>query len=734
MFMNCCILKYIQMNSSSDSDLDSISDDSDLDSYNNNTNNKNNKNNTNNTNDNEHIDNDHIDNIYNDGNNNSNTSNNDLDFQSIINIPNSTQTIPVQFDKLITNVLSKVYYGTLIIDFKMSPELFNYILNRGLIDKFTQQSLSLYSPIECLYKIKNKIKWDVVISRDDLDQDFIKQNIHYFNIQEMNYKCFLPFNFMVENIKNNTFTSFDKMVYKLLCYGKYSFNDFMKLIKLISNRLKHNSSDILYYENNYQDFYKKYVNVYYRNNSPINVVNLKNFIGLFFDVLKESSSYSRVTQLNNKYYSHYLFEFIKDKLSPTDLEYLIQNNIFDYYCGSCNIPKKLFNVFYNYRYHLIHPGINPLLMKGYDIKQMEDLINYSIQVGVSKKTVWSYVSEFILNLDTPYWFWKKYKKDIVWQYSVESIIEKLDESNSKIMDLFMVWLLDNYDMIENGFIKKIHRCYIFPDIFIACFAKTNNTSGILNRSLKLQKVSLSVLYYLAKNNYLNSQNWGDISSFQILSPDFIKMYSDKLNWDLLKFNPTWQEFDNKLFHKLPEFNSENKLLWQSCDEKLKIINAFANTSSSANLNSGIKVVKDSNNPNLLVLNLCLYEDLNYLSRQQNIKDKYYEEKPNWKIRHHNWDSYKINRSDYHKIVYNFNPDIMDGRNTTLLGTMNSCYIPMSVGFISHLNYGIGTIKQIKIPYNKLIFSTKKPQSYTSPTYNIPFAVYIPLEFTKLLLS
>jgi hypothetical protein len=28
----------------------------------------------------------------------------------------------------------------------------------------------------------------------------ILQNIHYFNIQEMNYKCFLPFNFMVENI------------------------------------------------------------------------------------------------------------------------------------------------------------------------------------------------------------------------------------------------------------------------------------------------------------------------------------------------------------------------------------------------------------------------------------------------------------------------------------------------------------------------------------------------------
>lgn len=710
--------------SDSNTDIDSLSsisdDDSDMNNYNDNDNNNNNNINEDIVNGNEF--------------NNFNISNNQnqVDFNSVISIENSTQTIPIQFDKLITNVLSKVYYGSLVIDFKMSPELFNYILSRGLIDKFSQPSISLYAPIECLYKIKNKLKWDIIMTRDDLDQDFIKQNINNFNIQDMNPKCFLPFNYMIENIKNNTFTSFDKMVYKLLCYGKYSFSDFITLVKLISNRIKHNSSDVLHYENNYKDFYKKYVNIYYRNNSPINVVNLKTFMTLFFDILKDHSSYSRVSQLNNKYYSYYLFECIKDKLSSTDLEYLIQNNIFDYYCGNYDIPKKLFNVFYNYRYHLIHSGINPLLMKGYNIEQMEDLINYSIQVGVSKKTVWAYVSEFILNLDTPFWFWKKYKKDIVWQYSVESIIEKLDESNSKMMDLFMTWLLDNYDIIEDGFIKKVHRCYIFPDIFIACFAKTNNTSGILNRSLKLQKVNLSVLYYLAKNNYLNPQNWDDISSFQILSPEFIKIYSDKLNWDLIKFNPTWQEFDNELFHKLPEFNSENKLLWQSCDEKLKIINAFAAT-TNANFNTGKKAVKDENNQNLIVLNLCLYEDLNYLTKQSH-KDKYYAEKPNWKIRNLNWDNYKINPSDYHKIVYNFNPDIMDGRNTTLLGTMNSCYIPMSVGFITHLSYGLGTMKQIKIPYNKLIFSSKKPHSYSSPNYNIPFAIYIPLEFTNLKIS
>ena len=635
-----------------------------------------------------------------------------------------------QFDKLFMNVISKGYYGSFNIDFKMNPSLFNYIYDHHMMDKFTYHSISLYAPIECLYKIGNKIQWDVVISRDDLDAEFIKKNINNFNIQEMNYKCFLPYDYMVQNIKNNTFSSFDRMLYKLLQYGKYTFNEFMTLLKLISNKLKNNNRDVLNYEDDFKELYKKYIILYYKDNLPINVVNLKNFMTFIFDIFKNNYTYFKFNDINNKYYSFYLFEYIKDKITPNDLEYLIQNNIFDYYCGSKEVSNKLFNVFYNYRYHLINKDINPLIMKGYTFEQMEELINYSLQLGVAKKTVWAYISEFVLNLKTPSWFWKKYKKDIYWRYSVENIIDKLDENDSNMMHLFMVWILDNYSIIETEFVLKINRCYIYPDIFIACFAKDNNSNGILNRALKLQKINISVLNYLAENNYINPQNWEDISSYQPINPDFINKYKSKLNWDLIKFNPTWQEFDHKLFNKLPVFDSENKLLWQSCDDKLKTLNAFANGLNTNSPSSGIKVVKDESNPNLLIVDMCLYEELNYLSKSNYNRDKYIYENVTWNIRNHNWDFYTIDSSKYHKIVYNFNTNNMDGRNTTLLGNMNSTYIPMGVGFISHLPYRLGTVKRIKIPFSKLIFSNKKPHSYSSPNYNIPYAIYIPLEYVN----
>jgi hypothetical protein len=601
-------------------------------------------------------------------------------------------------------------YNVFNLEKKISLKLFNYLYENDFISLFTGQSLSLFVPVKVLYKISNKIEWDYVLKRDDLSDAFIKENIKKFDIQKLDYKYYMDFDLMLENIKSNHYVSLFEMIKKLLLSKKYTYDQFMILLKHINkNSYDSSSSERRFLKDDFKMILVSYMSNYYKQSSTNNTIRLKDFVNM-------------ITGFNNKYNFHLtsiIVELLKDKITPWDLEFLIQNDVMAYYTGETKISNELINVFYSYRHKLFEKNsnkkgfINPFInqnYKYYTYEQIEELIKLSIISGIASINVWNYVSNNILDLNTPKWFWKKHTSSIHWYIVTERIISLYDENDILQNELFLQWMLDYSSLIHNGFIINLPNGFILPEIFIAFF--TDIEHKLLSQIMKFQRLSISLLNYFAENNVFTKDDWNTISSFQVMNPQFIKKYESKLDWSLLKFNISFVEYPAKSFHKLPISDDTNKFLWMTIDDKVTelrnlgvsceanktdmtiIISCKDNIKNNFNHfipSPGYTIIPSNVNKNNKVINKLLYD--NTLE--------------NWHIRNGNFNLTIIEEKDYNKVVYNFNQLLMTGGSIGMQQLKTALnYIPMSVGAINvnKAYNSYGSLSQFKMPSQYLMFS------------------------------
>lgn len=626
------------------------------------------------------------------------------------------------------------------LDKKISITLFNYLFDNNYIAHISPHSLSLYAPITQLHKFANKIQWEYVIKRDDLTPDFIKENITRFNLQQLNHKYYLDFDLMLQNINHNTFGCIFYMVKELLLSKKYDYDQFMILLKkIIENSTDTSSSYKTYTKSEFESCINLYITNYYKIGSTQNIIKLKDFLNILYPAIG----------FNNKLnydLTYIVVELLHDKLTTWDLEYLINNNLVCYYTGKTKLKKELINVFYNNRTKLINKHIggknnicNPFLndnYKYYSYEEIDNLINLIISSGMSKYDVWNYISCSILSFETPKWFWKKHSNDIHWYIATERMIELYNESDIINNELFLQWILDNENDIYNGFIVNYQKGFILPEIFIAYFIDYPNIPYIfLNNILQVQKLSITLLYYLANNNILNPNQWESISNFQLLNPEFIKKYDDKLNWGLLMYNETFAKYPFNEFHRLPTMDQSNRFLWMTIDDKVKELQSLGINCQANKID--MTIVIDSKYMDNKVLNHYIktnhYLIGNNISKNTTtqIKDLLYNSsKKNWIIRSTN--NYGIvEQKDYNKVVFNFNQHLMNGIGAPLLN-MSHCsnmkYQLMSLSIYNNYNnYNNQPINiPITIPYQYILFSNKI-FSTTSSLGTI--TLYYPLQYT-----
>lgn len=621
---------------------------------------------------------------------------------------------------------------------KISINLFNYLFENNYLNHISPNSLSLYAPISTFNKFSNKIQWEYVIKRDDLSKDFIKEHITKFNLQHLNHKFYWDFDLMLENIKNNTFSSIFYMVTELLLSKKYNYNQFIILLKNIIERSTDTSySYKKYTKNEFENCIKLYIDNYYKSGSSQNIIKLKEFLNILYPA----------TGMNNKLnydLTYIIVELLHDKLTSWDLEYLINNDLVSYYTGKIKLNKELITVFYNNRVKLFNTNLvgknnicNPFMndnYKYYSYEEIDNLINVIVNAGMAKYDLWNYISYYVLNFETPKWFWKKHSSNIHWYIATEHMIELYNENDFINNQIFLQWILDNDTNIYNGFILNYQKGFILPEIFIAYFADYQNIQyTFLNTILQIQKLSITLLYYLADNNLLNANQWESISNFQLMNPEFIKKYDTKLNWGLLMFNVTFAEYSFDKFHRLPQMDTNNRFLWMSIDDKVKELNRMG-IICEAN-KTDMTIILKSKSIECKVLNHYITRN-NYLiassvSKKSNqIKDLIFNSsKQNWTIRNTN-NFGIVEENDYHKVVFNFNQHLINGLGIPLqaISNFNSMkYQLMSVALIGNNNnyYGNNIINKICIPYKYLLFSNT---THSSPN-NSFIALYYPLQYS-----
>jgi hypothetical protein len=375
---------------------------------------------------------------------------------------------------------------------------------------------------------------------------------------------------------NNKMSNFSKIVKKFdinqytriysilpnLIAQNHSYEDFILIMRLCVNKINKQDKCHYYYDS-LKDILKDYSNKYYTNYSLDNVVKLVEFLKLY----KEGMNYDTDIYLCN----NLIIDALLDKLTPFDVEYLINQKMIDYYSGKRKIPQAIFDVFYSHHHEIIHHNTNAFIMKGYTVEQMDELITVSLKSGVPSPYIWNFISDRILTLKTPYWFWDKHKTSIIWHFVTENIINLLDEKDSDQLKLFLKWMQDFYIFIDNS-LGLIPKNLCLPEIMIATFYNSPNLN--LVHILKFQQLSIKLLNFLAEQDILINCHWEFISTFQILDPDFIKKYENKLDWKLLNFNPTWKYFPYDNFHRRLEMNIQNVLLWGTIENKIKVFHAM----------------------------------------------------------------------------------------------------------------------------------------------------------------
>jgi len=412
--------------------------------------------------------------------------------------------------------------------------------------------------------------------------------------------------------------------------------------------------------------------------------------------------------------------------------------------GEKVISRELFELFYNNRNKILNKHVNPFIMKGYTFLEFEELINCSISLGQTPGNIWTYISDNILNLKTPQWFYNKYKKQINWKFVTERIITYLDENDENMMNMFIVWLNDNKKNIQDRFLKHIATCQILPEVMIASFIDCSELP--INSILGFQRLSTHLLKYVVESNRIDTNEWRNISLYQPMDPEFIEKYESKLDWNLIKYNQTWQNYPLESFHRLPVMDISNKFTWwtakQKCDDLLlkkfyamvdekdnNYIILYVNNLYVLNNKTSSALYLFRKNINYSVddiSNISIKTQLNWFNNNS-MKGKYLQQSHNkfWNIRdasinkhiNHNLILYK----DYHKIVYTLEPNIMDGSiNSWMQQNTNIVYHNPMIVCDNTYNHSDRQLK-IRIHYKDLMLTHKS-------TYNVnAFYIYLPLD-------
>ena len=650
-----------------------------------------------------------------------------------------------ELERLFCNLLENQKTNTIEFINPISTELFNFIYNNNLLNRITSQSLTISVPEECLDKIKDRIDWGCIMKRKELSMGFIKENIKKIDLDSINHKQCLPFELMLENIKANRFTTILLITEKILESEKYTYEEF---IELFNNIIFSSKSDNTGYRNKYnqeqiQCLITGYIKIYYQTASPSNLLKFKEFMKIFYE-----SKYIDIDVENNYYFKYLIVDLLRDKLNVWDLEYLIEDNIICYYMGKNKLTPESEALFYEYRHKLLAPNsnikklVNPFISISYTPEQLEDMINITIKSGIPGYMVWNYVSDLCLSIKTPLWFWKKHKTKINWQFATEKIINDLDQNDKYQSELFIQWIIDNDTDIFNGFMRNIPIGYIIPEILIAYFVDGKNNNIFLPKIMKLQKLSLSLLNYLAENDVLTDNDWLNISSYQLMDPKFIEVYEKKLDWCRLKFNITFVKYNRDMFHRLPVMDNANKFIWMTEQEKADELEK---------MKIQFSVLKE-NGKTYFQFQMTLRVDVNHFSQittyhtTQNEAQLYktakllrYTNDKMWRIRNPSNNSYNISQKRYEKIVFNYDPELMkiDNKfinvNTHTISINNKDNLALSLGNCSTYHYHTQNPNyKIESKYLSLIkIDYTQQQTYHSGSNNA-FIVFAPLgEIHKL---
>jgi len=502
-----------------------------------------------------------------------------IKYIDVLNIPFDLHDIITHLIK-ISNGYIKIPSYTFDKDKVWSKETTIYLYNNNLLRYFSNYMLSNCLPNDMLNLLGDKICWDVVIERIDLSDEFIKTNLNHFDITKLKKEHLPNYNKLYKLIENKKSTSFSTNFIINIIKRKYTFEQLLNLLNLISLKVSYK-----YIENDdlavlFNSYFTNYNDIY----RPNNIILFKKFINCLNKILK----------LHLQTNSYIIYDTLTDyiKITSVDLDYLLKNELILYYNGFKEISPEFRDVFFKYRNTICSEYLTPFNIKNYECNQIEEMINLyksnKFGSGINEQDLWSIVSYHILGLNTSNSFINKNKNKIDWYYLMRNIITNFEDTQEKILENF---LIEHNQIIYDKFLKVIFLArysnnskkysmdtFIFPEVFIKTLCQLNKfNNSYLSYILGHQKLSIELIEELISLNYINDLSWKIISLCQILTPEFINKYIDKLDWTQIKYNQTWSLYDDiqkqTLFNKLPSmFDVNGDVIFGKPEDKEKILN------------------------------------------------------------------------------------------------------------------------------------------------------------------
>jgi hypothetical protein len=653
--------------------------------------------------------------------------------------------IPEDIQKILINVIIKSG-GVNNIDIKdlnrnFSRETTLFLSNNDLLKYFSKYMLSKCMPLDMLYLIGDRIDWIEVFKRKDITKHFIKDNENIIDITLMPYELLPPYDKLYNIIENKRSLNYTTEFIINIIKRKYKFEEVIEIIKLISTKKKSlKELDYSYTIDLFETYFKNYKDNYHPNNK------------ILFKKFMETLNKLLIIQ-NIVYYI--IFDILTNyiKITPEDLDYLLKYNVLKYYNGDKFISSDLRDIFYKHRNKICAIDLSPFNIKNYELHQIEELIDlyYSskdinINLSIKKTDLWNVVSynNNILGLNTPYTFLKKNIKNINWLNFMKNILFNYEDRQEYLLeqfikdfkdiiyDKFIGKMFDIYSIFITGYRKNASNTYIFPEIFIKYFCQ----NGMLSKNqisyiLGIQKVSIELIEELINFNFIDTLGWFNISAFQILNPDFIKKYESCIDWNALKYNPTWLLYDdiqkNSLFHKLPEiYDNNGDIIFGTVLDKEKLLIK----------NNITHYTRDNDYFIFDILNINYYPNTSYV-KYNNMLEKKGNKNINWYLMDIN-SIENINIKKYKDAVFSHNKDIMECSNGSYTvfnkghHKLNNPHKPMIVleifnNYSNNTIYNEGGFYKVKVHYKNITISNNiVPPSFRYCGYSQQTFIYLPL--------
>uniref|UniRef100_A0A6C0ECQ8 Uncharacterized protein n=1 Tax=viral metagenome TaxID=1070528 RepID=A0A6C0ECQ8_9ZZZZ len=467
------------------------------------------------------------------------------------------------------------------LNFRMSDELYKYLCELGWMDLFTKASLSKYLPLKYLTdaNIKTRIDWTHVSCRTDLTREFIKTHKKKLDVTKLLNSYVLSYKDMEDHFAVYYGSLYDvpTVMINTLKSPDFNHDQKMNLLKILVDRVK-----IMQKNNNQTSddmdvstVLELYLKNIYNPLDGSNVVSLVKFLKL-------------LKQIGNMDYSSILFnKFAKSThsvLNDFEWNYLIHNEVIGFPNPKKGdvVPINVKNIFANKLTYFKNVYLDFSLSH----HKIEDIIVKMLMNGYDSHKLWSEVSKSIDPYATPYWFLKKYQKDLDWNLLFITVVNKYNYKTITLENM-LIWVQDHHDKISIVSDKVTNQ--IFPEELLYHFGDKKNIFPkiVLADILARQIISVAVLDKL--NPIFDNDLWTQVSLCQYLNPTFIKKYESKLNWDKLAYNPTWQLYPQNEFHKLPTFDSKN-MLWMPLDKK---VTEIKNVLLKKDLNAKVTLENDN---------------------------------------------------------------------------------------------------------------------------------------------